>query len=83
MNKEKFIEELMSITSYNKNECEIINDVLENHFIIGKNNKCKILKELMIKLSLEEKEAENIYETSIDILLKGIKNRIKNPLNFR
>lgn len=79
MNKEMFIKELMIQTKYEEDVCIIVNDVLENHFIIGKNSKEKIINSLKEKLSLNEKEAEKIYEISMNIISKALKDKIKNP----
>ena len=46
MNKEKFIEELSNKTGYSKENCTIINSVLEDNFLIGKKNKDKIITSL-------------------------------------
>ena len=43
VNKTKFINELEKETQLSTEECLIINDVLENNFIIGKKNKNKII----------------------------------------
>lgn len=79
MNKELFIKELESVTGLNNDKCLIINDVLENHFIIGKNNKEKIINEIVTKLGITNTEAEKIYEASMSIISTGIKDKIKHP----
>ena len=38
MNKSEFIKQLSEKLGYDEGKCTIINDVLENHFIVGKNN---------------------------------------------
>ena len=43
VNKTKFINELEKETQLRTEECLIINDVLENNFIIGRKNKQKII----------------------------------------
>lgn len=79
MNKELFIKELESVTGLNNDKCIIINDILENHFIIGKNNKEKIINEIVTKLGITNTEAEKIYEASMSIISTGIKDKIKHP----
>ena len=44
MNRSEFIKELSKQTSYNEERCNIINNILENTFIIGKKNKEKIIE---------------------------------------
>lgn len=79
MNKEKFIEELTKETSYDKEKCILINDILENNFIIGKKKKEQIINDLKIQLSLNDQDAEHIYEVSMNIISKGLKEKIKHP----
>lgn len=57
MNKEKFIKELEKVTGLDNNKCVIINSILEDHFIIGKNNKEKIINDVMLKLQMTSKES--------------------------
>ena len=79
MNKTGFIKKLQKELNYNEEKCIIINSVLEDHFIIGKNNKEKIINDLIEKLTITEEEAENIYETSSKIISSAIKNKIVHP----
>lgn len=79
MNKEKVIKELEKKLNFSKDECVVINEVFENHFIVGKNNKEKIIDDLKSKLSISENEADNIYNSFFDIFVKGVKDKIKNP----
>lgn len=43
MNKKEVIKKLGEVTNLSEEKCIIINDILEEHFIIGKNNKEKII----------------------------------------
>lgn len=79
MNKTGFIKELSKQTGYDEEKCILINSIIENHFIFGRKNKEKIIKELQIKASLSEDESENVYDISIKIITGEIKNKIKHP----
>ena len=81
MNKEKFIKELEKVTGLNNIKCSTINDILENHFIIVKNNKEKIINDIINQLSMTYEEAEKIYELSMSIIGTGIKDKLKHPFN--
>lgn len=81
MNKEKFINELEKVTGLSNIKCSTINDILENHFIIGKNNKEKIINDMMNQLSMTHEDAEKVYELSMSIIGTGIKNKLKHPFN--
>lgn len=79
MNKEKFIKELENVTGLDNGKCTIINDILENNFIVGKKNKEKIVSDVMEKLEITREEAEKIYESAMSILGSGIKDKLKHP----
>lgn len=79
MNKTQFINVLEEKTKLSNEKCIIVNDVLENHFLIGKRNKEKIINDLIKNLSLDYSEAENIYNIAINIISSQIKNKMKNP----
>lgn len=79
MNKEKFIEKLENVTRLDNEKCIIINNILENNFIVGKKNKEKIVSDIAEQLELTTLEAEKIYESAISILESGIKAKLKHP----
>lgn len=79
MNKKEFIEVLQDRTKLSIKECEIINDILESNFIIGKKNKDKIVSDIIRELEVEKEKAENIYETSMDIISSALKDKLKHP----
>ena len=72
MNKKEVIKKLGEVTNLSEEKCIIINDILEEHFIIGKNNKEKIINDIIQKLQLEYKEADELYNICIENILKGI-----------
>lgn len=75
MNREKVISELTSKTNRSVEECNNIYEVLENHLIIGKNNKEKIKVDFMDKLKITEDEADKTYNISMEILMKYFFNK--------
>ena len=79
MNKETFINSLKKKTQLPYNECVIINQILENHFIIGKKNKQKIINNLKLSLNIDEIDAENIYDICMNIISSALKEKIKHP----
>lgn len=78
MNKQEFVKKLQKETNYSNEKCILINDVLENSSLFGKNNKEKIITEL-INNSFSKEEAENIYNITSNIIKSEIKNKIKHP----
>ena len=78
MNKTDFIKKLSKELNFDLEKTNIVNDILENNFIIGKNNKEKMIKQLCDKLKINEKDANKIYDKAMEIVAKEIKNKIKN-----
>lgn len=70
MNKKGFIKELSKQTGYDEEKCSLINSIIENHFIFGKNGKNKIIQDLQNKVNLSEDDAENTYDILIKILTR-------------
>lgn len=79
MNKKEVIKKLGEVTNLSEEKCIIINDILEEHFIIGKNNKEKIISDISEKLETTKEESENIYESAMSIIGSGIKDKLKHP----
>lgn len=79
MNKKGFINTLQKELNYNEDKCIIINDILENTFLLGKKNKDIMVSEFISKLSVSEDEANRIYEVVMNILSSEIKNKIRHP----
>ena len=83
MNKKEFIKALKKETNYSENTCSIINDILENNFIIGKKNKEKIIAELENKLEITQVEANKIYNIVSCIITNEIKEKLKHPFKSK
>lgn len=83
MNKTRFIKELSKETGYDKEKCILINNIIENYFIFGRENKDKIIKDLQVKASLNEDDSENVYDIAIKIITGEIKNKLKHPFRSR
>lgn len=79
MNKTEFIEELKKRTGLDDEKCSKINEALEGNFIIGKENKEKILDEICSKIGADRDVADKIYNSAMDIMGGEIINKIKNP----
>lgn len=80
MNKNSFIKEISKQTGYDEEKCNLINNIIEDSFIIGKRNKEKIIKRFIAELNLDEIQSNRLYEIVINILFTEIKNKLKHPL---
>lgn len=65
-------EKLKEVTKRSDEEIMIIDDILNDHFIIGRNNKEKIIDDFMKHLHIEYEEADNLYNQCCEIIVKGI-----------
>lgn len=79
MNKEQYIKVLQEKTKLPEDKCIIINDILENHFILGKKNKQKIINDLRETLNIDEVDADEIYNICIEIISSSLKEKLKSP----
>lgn len=68
-------EKLKELTKRSDEEVTIIDEILNSHFIIGKNNKKKIVADFKEKLNLNDEEADNLYNQCSEIIIKGIFKR--------
>ena len=79
MNKRGFIEQLAKETGLSEEKCIVIDDCIEQYFLIGKNNKEKTINLLMEKLNFDYDKADEIYNIAIKIISSNIKYKIKHP----
>lgn len=79
MNKAEFIEELIKQTQMTEAECRIIEKIMESHFLVGKNNKAKVIKEMEENLNVSEKRANEIYVIVFMLIKRGIQNSLRHP----
>lgn len=63
---------LMELTGRSEEECAKINEVLNNHFLIGHNQKDKIKADLCNVLGIDEKTADALYNQCMEVIVKGI-----------
>lgn len=81
MNKDGFIKCLSCKLNCSIERATIINEILENNFFISKKSKDIIINELINKLDINNSEAENIYNTSREILKEEIKYSLKHAFD--
>ena len=68
-------EKLKELTNRSDEEISIIDEILNNHFIIGHNNKKKIIADFKEKLKITDDEANALYNQCSEIIAKGIFKR--------
>lgn len=83
MNKSEFIEKLENELSYSKEKCTIINEILEDNFLLAKKSKDIILSSLMSRLNISSDEALNIIDVASNIINKEIINKLKHPFKSK
>lgn len=77
MNKTRVLAAIKEKTGLSDEQVSKINDVLDEHFIIG--NKDKIKAGLMDKLGVDEAKADEIYNAVMSVFGEGIADKIKHP----
>lgn len=80
MNKEKFTKKLKEVTGYDDEKVNAVAEVLGDTFIIGKNNKEKMLDGFQEKLEINREKANELYNKAMEIITKEIKDKILHPL---
>lgn len=68
-------EKLKELTNKSDEEINVIDEILNSHFIVGKNNKEKIIADFKEKLNLSDEGADNLYNQCSEIIVKGIFKR--------
>lgn len=79
MNKDILKIELSSRTNYSESEIEIIDEIIGEHFIVGRKNKEKMIVDFKEKLNLDDKTADELYNTCMSIICNKIKNKLIHP----
>ena len=79
MNKSGLIKKLSEELGYDEGKCTIISSVIDDHFIVGVNNKEKIKADLKEKLGIGEEEADKIYNVVAETIAGGLKDKILHP----
>lgn len=83
INKSVFIDILYDRTKLSKDECLIVNDILENNFIFRNKNKIKIIHQFINRLNINEFEAEEIYNISMELIVSSIKEKLRHPFKSK
>ena len=68
-------DKLKEVTNRSDEEIAIIDEILNNHFIVGKNNKEKIMADFKERLNIDDQEADELYNQCSEIIVKGIFKR--------
>lgn len=63
---------LMEATGRTEQDCAIINEILGDRFIIGHNQKAKIIDDFAEKLNISAEEADKLYNKCSEVIAKGI-----------
>ena len=83
VNKKLFVKELANSLDLSVEEGYKINKIIEDNFIISKNSKDRIIEALINELSYDENLANKIYDTSVRIISREIKNSLMHPFKSK
>lgn len=83
MNKTEFIHTLAKKINYSIEDCAKINEILEHNFFLSRKNRSKIIHEFINTFHISSTEADLIYNSCMEIIMKEIKNKVKHPFKNR
>lgn len=83
MNKQEFITKLSEDTGCTIEDCEKVNEILENNFIFSKKNHDVITKAISASLSVGAKQADMIYESAKNIINNSVKDSLRHPFHSK
>lgn len=72
MSRESFVAKLQEKTGKTENGCGIIKGILDSHGIIGRKNKEKIIADFIKEFNFDKKDANDLYNDCMEIILKNI-----------
>ena len=79
MNKTMFLKELQEKTNLSKKDTLVVSSILDEYFVFGKKNKDKIVSAIKEKLSVNDCQADEIYNIAMSIISSNIKEKLKHP----
>lgn len=79
MRKYQFIERLSQQAGISIEEATTVNDIIEEHSLIGKKSKAAATSEIATALNVDATRADEISNTAYDIIGAALKDKIKHP----
>ena len=79
MNKADFINKLAEKTGLSEEQCQKMNQILEEIPVLGKTNKERIVAEFQQAFKVTAEKAEELYGNAVSTIGQGIKDKLKHP----
>ena len=79
MNKEKVLSVLREKLNLDDEKINKISNIVEDTFLVGKNNKEKMLSRFQEELHIDNEFANKIYDTVMSVIGGGIKDKLLHP----
>ena len=79
MNKNKMIKEVQRQFGYDENFSQKVINIFESCSEIGRKGKEQVVSRYVKELNIGEIEANNIFDCVLNLIKKGIKDKLKNP----
>lgn len=80
MDEEQMLAAIKEKTGLSEEQVDKVNEVIEENFIIGKENKDKIVAGIKEKLGIDDARADEIYNAVMGIIGNGIIDKVKSML---
>jgi len=79
MNKNEMIKEVQQQFGYDENFSQKVISIFESCSEIGQKGKGQVVSRYVKELNISETEADNIFDCVLNLIKKGIKDKLKNP----
>ena len=79
MNKNEMIKDVQQQLGCDENFSQKVINIFESCSEIGKKGKDQIVSRYVKELNIGEIEANNIFDCVLNLIKKGIKDKLKNP----
>ncbi len=80
MDEEQVLAAIKEKTGLSDEQVDKVNEVIDEYFILGKDNKDKIVAGIKEKLGIDDARADEIYDAVMGIIGGGIVNKVKEML---
>lgn len=81
MRKHDFIERLANEAQITVEEATVVNDIIENHSLIGHKSKAAATEEMATLLNVDLTRADEISNTAYSIIASAMKDKLKHPFS--
>lgn len=79
MNKTGFIMQLADRLNITEEQAAQVDEIIEAHYIVGRNSKLAVVAEIKEKLGTDDETAKQISDTASELIASNIRNKLLHP----